>query len=93
MNSRFSVGGTLCDLEKDFDCVNRGNVVHKLEFSGIGAKSYLTDRYQNVLITTITAYYGVSSRSKKFINGVPRGLILGSLFLLIYINDLPQHNT
>jgi hypothetical protein len=38
MNNRLPIGGTLCDLEKDFDCVNRGIVVEKLEFSGIGGK-------------------------------------------------------
>jgi hypothetical protein len=26
----------------------------------------------------------------KFINGIPLGLTLGSLFLLIYFNDVPK---
>jgi hypothetical protein len=38
MNNRLSVGGTLCDREKGFDCVDYGIVVDKLEFSGIGGK-------------------------------------------------------
>jgi len=37
MNNRLSVGGTLCDLEKGFDCVNQGSV-DTLEFSGIIGK-------------------------------------------------------
>ena len=53
-------------------------------------QSYLTVRYQEVLIGTINAYDGVSSRRKNVINGVPRGLMLGSLLLLIYINDIPK---
>jgi hypothetical protein len=30
-NNRLSVGGTLCDLKKAFDCVNRGTLVNILE--------------------------------------------------------------
>jgi hypothetical protein len=51
MNNRLSVGGTLCDLEKDFDCVNHGIVVGKLNFREICGKfptltqSYFRGRY------------------------------------------------
>ena len=59
VNNRFSVGKKLCDLEKDFDCVNYGITVDKLEFSGISWKfltviqPYLGGRYQKVLFGTI----------------------------------------
>jgi len=71
MNFRFSVGGIFSDLEKAFDCVNRGILVDKLEFYGISEKfltfiqSYLRDRNQRVLTDKINAYDSVSSRWKK----------------------------
>jgi hypothetical protein len=86
----------LCDLEKAFDCVNRGIKVAKLERYGISGKfqtlthHYLTVRYQILLISTIIAHDGIFSRWKNVINGVLRGLIVCSLFLLIYFNDLPK---
>jgi hypothetical protein len=39
---------------------------------------------------TIISHDGVSSRWKRVTNGVPWCLILGSLFCLIYINDVPK---
>ena len=38
VDNRLSVGGTFCDLEKEFDCDNYGNVLDKLEFSRISGK-------------------------------------------------------
>ena len=35
-------------------------------------------------------YDSVSSRWEKVTNGVPQGSILGLLYLLVYINDLPK---
>jgi hypothetical protein len=93
MNNRFSVERIFYDLEKAFDYVNHGIVVDKLESSGISGKfetliqPYLRSRYQNVLIGTLKSYDSVILGGKD-INGVPRGLILGSLFLLIYFNDV-----
>jgi len=68
MDNRLSVGGTVYDLKKAFDCVNHGILVYKLEFYGINRKfltliqSYFRERYQKVLIDKINAYDSVTSR-------------------------------
>jgi hypothetical protein len=79
-----------------FDCVNCGIKVAKLELYGISGKfptliqHYLTVRHQEVFIATINAYDGVFSSCKNVINGVLLGLIVCSLLLLVYFNDLPK---
>ena len=54
------VGGTFCDFQKAFDCVNHKILLHKLEFYGIDGKfktlikSYLIGRYQKVTLGNVT---------------------------------------
>jgi len=85
MNNKHIVGGIVFYLRKEFDCINYGILLSKLEQYGkIGKfkaliKSYLTERYKRVTIHN-NANNNSYSSWELVKHGVLQGAILGPLF-------------
>ena len=82
----------LClDIQKCFDSVDREILYRKLQNAGIRGqvlewiKSYFTNRTQRIFLNGIN-----SSNICDLILGVLQGSILGVIFFLVYINDIPH---
>ena len=86
-------GMVLVDYRKAFDMVDHKLLLRKLELYGIvnwelaWCHSYLLDRKQVVLVN------GSESSEALMLHGVPQGSILGPLFFILLINDLPLYTS
>ena len=84
----YYTGMVILDLQKAFDTVNHKIVLKKLRAMGVGEiavqwfNSYLGGRQQLVNIAD------TNSDFRNVLCGVPQGSILGSLLLLVYVNDM-----
>ena len=85
------VSGVFLDISKAFDKVWHEGILFKLKTYGVNGEvltlltNYLYERYQRVVLN------GQTSSWELVKSGVPQGSILGPLFFLIYINDLPDN--
>jgi hypothetical protein len=95
LNNKLMVRGRFCDLQKAFYCVNHDILLSKMKYYGIKdianklIESYLRNRYQRVVMIDgkLNKCY---SGWEQIRHAVRQGSILGPLFFLLYINDLPK---
>ena len=91
LESSHELRGVFLDMSKAFDKVWHKGLIFKLKRIGVSGKalllleSFLSNRKQRVVLN------GQNSDWLDIEAGVPQGSILGPLFFLIYINDIPDN--
>ena len=90
-NPTLDVRSVFLDISKAFDRVWHKDLIYKLRRFGVSGnllsliQNFLANRKQRTLLNSKTSNWGTISA------GVPQGSILGPIFFLIYINDLPEN--
>ena len=85
------LSGVFLDISKAFDKVWHEGILFKLKTYGVNGEvlilltNYLYERYQSVVLN------GQISSWELVKSAVPQGSVVGPLFFLIYINDLPDN--